>query len=39
MRRITFMVALLIGLMLSGCASRPDSTLKAYVGVGGTQAL
>ena len=34
MRRITFMLALLIGLMLSGCASGPDSLFKAYVGVG-----
>ncbi len=34
MRRITFMLALLICLMLSGCASGPDSLFKAYVGVG-----
>jgi len=34
MRCITLMVSLFIGLMLSGCASGPDSAFKAYVGVG-----
>ncbi|WP_148863232.1 DUF2931 family protein [Marinobacter fonticola] len=31
------MIALLIGLILSGCASQPDNSLKAYVGVAAPQ--